>query len=326
MAKDLSLVVATRNDDYGGRLLERVHNFIKSISKSAARTNGEVEVIFVEWNPPADKPDFREAMNWPDIPREVEVRNITVPSAVHNSIPGSDDMPMFEYWAKNVGIKRARGDFVLATNPDIIFNSEMVDYLVSNLDGEYFYRANRYDINIIPDCDLNYNQMINQCQNNVYSIKTRFNASRPGGANDRKTLNQIKYIGSRIIHSMKYTYRSVHPKMPQYLNSYTHYAGDFLLTTKENWNEIRGFPEGSYNWHADRIATLNLASQGLKQEIIAPPARIYHQEHENMHSQRPQPDLGELLTEGGPSEGGILLQNDEDWGLSGSELVHHTVS
>ena len=49
--------------------------------------------------------------------------------------------------AKNVGIRRAYGRFVLATNIDIVFSNELVEYLASGrLEPGCLYRVDRHDI------------------------------------------------------------------------------------------------------------------------------------------------------------------------------------
>src|SRR5207245_3974337 len=63
-------------------------------------------------------------------------------------LPNSARMPIFEYIAKNVGIRRARGEYVLITNPDIVFTQELIRYFAARgLRGDAFYRVDRYDVN-----------------------------------------------------------------------------------------------------------------------------------------------------------------------------------
>ena len=70
-------------------------------------------------NPPADKPPLVEALQWPADLGPCVVRVITVPHEIHARMAHSDALPLFQMIAKNVGIRRARGKFVLATNiPD----------------------------------------------------------------------------------------------------------------------------------------------------------------------------------------------------------------
>ena len=48
--------------------------------------------------------------------------------------------------AKNVGIRRARGQFILATNIDILFSDELAEYLATRrLEHGRMYRIDRHD-------------------------------------------------------------------------------------------------------------------------------------------------------------------------------------
>ena len=67
----LSLVVATRNDDHGGNLMGRTQIFLDGWLTQARRYNIPSELIFVEWNPPADRPPLAEALRVACRPRPV---------------------------------------------------------------------------------------------------------------------------------------------------------------------------------------------------------------------------------------------------------------
>jgi hypothetical protein len=48
---------------------------------------------------------------------------------------------------RNAGIREARGKFILATNPDVLFSDELVQFLASDqLDETRMFRADRYDV------------------------------------------------------------------------------------------------------------------------------------------------------------------------------------
>ncbi len=112
----LSIVVTARNDDYGGRFLERFINFVDLLAYQSDRFGLRAELVVVEWNPPADEPRLIDALDWPSPNGNLRMRIIEVPVEVHHTVEGSDRMPMFEYIAKNTGIRRAESEFVLATN------------------------------------------------------------------------------------------------------------------------------------------------------------------------------------------------------------------
>ena len=142
----LSVVVTTRNDDHGGDPLKRLQAFVNTFAEQCRRTHLDAEVIVVEWNPPPDKPRVSELCRVPpDAP--FPVRFIEVPAELHQRLRFSAVLPLFQMIAKNVGIRRARGRFVLATNIDVIFSTELVEHLASGrLERGCIYRLDRHDI------------------------------------------------------------------------------------------------------------------------------------------------------------------------------------
>src|SRR5205823_6021070 len=112
----LSIVATTRNDDHGGDALARTQIFLDALAAQCERHGLDAELVLVEWNPPADRPGLRDALRWPEPGNHFEARIIEVPESIHSRLEHSDQLPLFQMIAKNVGIRRARGSFVLATN------------------------------------------------------------------------------------------------------------------------------------------------------------------------------------------------------------------
>src|SRR5689334_8021087 len=143
----ISLVVATRNDDHGGNLLGRTQIFLHGWLTQAKRYNIASELIFVEWNPPADRPPLLEALRWPADFGPCSVRFIEVPTGIHGRYRHGNGLPLYQMIGKNVGIRRARGRFVLATNIDIVFSNELIEFIASGqLQTNCMYRVDRHDI------------------------------------------------------------------------------------------------------------------------------------------------------------------------------------
>jgi hypothetical protein len=61
------------------------------------------------------------------------VRFIQVPPEIHRKFRHADHLPLYQMIAKNVGIRRARGRFILVTNIDILFSDELVSFLAKGL-------------------------------------------------------------------------------------------------------------------------------------------------------------------------------------------------
>jgi hypothetical protein len=88
--------------------------------------------------------------------------------------------------AKNAGIRRARGQFVLATNLDIVFSPELMQFLASRqLDPRAMYRMDRYDVaNRIPDgADLD--ELLEFCKHNIIRVAAREGTYDTDGSNIR---------------------------------------------------------------------------------------------------------------------------------------------
>lgn len=143
----LSLVVTARNDDHGGNLLARMQAFVNGWIGQARRYEIPSEMIIVEWNPPPDRPRLIDALRWPRDFGPCQVRFIEVPNEVHRRFAHAEALPLYQMIGKNVGLRRARGRFVLVTNIDILFSSELAAFLAEQrLKCGRMYRIDRHDV------------------------------------------------------------------------------------------------------------------------------------------------------------------------------------
>jgi hypothetical protein len=143
----LSVVATARNDDHGGNLLHRMQIFVDAWINQSKRHNISSELIIVEWNPPHDRNPLADALRWPTDTGPCQVRIIEVPPELHARYHHAAALPLYQMLAKNVGIRRARGQFIVATNIDIIFSDELVRYLASRrLEKGRMYRIDRTDV------------------------------------------------------------------------------------------------------------------------------------------------------------------------------------
>jgi len=170
----LSLVVTARNDDHGGDLLRRMQAFTDGWLEQSNRFRLESELIIVEWNPVEDRPPLADALRWPAGNEYCTVRILTVPREAHARYLHADALGLYQMIAKNVGIRRAKGRFVLATNIDILFSSELMERLARrDLDPRRMYRIDRSDVS----GDLPPNQGIEPrlewCRCHLLRINTR---------------------------------------------------------------------------------------------------------------------------------------------------------
>jgi hypothetical protein len=167
----LSVVVTARNDDHGGNPLQRMQMFIDSLLEQCDRHRLPSELVIVEWNPPDDRPRLGDALRWPRTAGYCTVRIIEVPNDLHARLAHAESLPLFQMIAKNVGIRRSRGEFVLVTNIDLLFDDRLVRRLAARrLRPERLYRVDRYDVPAAIDGP--FDQRLAWCRGSVMRIHT----------------------------------------------------------------------------------------------------------------------------------------------------------
>ena len=170
----LSVVVTARNDDHGGNLLRRMQIFVDAWINQAKRHHLPSELILVEWNPPPDRERLVTALRWPSDTAPCKVRVIEVPPELHARYYHSTALALYQMIAKNVGIRRARGEFILATNIDIVFSDELMMFLAERrLEKGHMYRIDRTDV--MSDVPVNgpLDEQLAYCQQHVIRLCAR---------------------------------------------------------------------------------------------------------------------------------------------------------
>ena len=166
----LSVVATSRNDNHGGHLTRRMQHFVDGFVAQCKRHSLRAELILVEWNPPADRRPLAEELSWPADLGPCEIRIVTVPREMHAKLDYADKLPLFQMIAKNVGIRRARGRFVLATNIDILFSDEVVRLMRERLEPGRLYRADRLDVPThVPD-GVGFEEVLAFCRRETFRI------------------------------------------------------------------------------------------------------------------------------------------------------------
>jgi hypothetical protein len=134
----VAAVVVGRNDDYMSDFRERLYATIEWNIRYLVN-----EVVFVEWNPPAD----RELLAHELTRRFDCLRAFVVAPEIHQCICENPNVKLLEYHAKNVGIRRAESPFIMVTNADAAVGLDTVNTLMSaSLDPEVAWTAERVDI------------------------------------------------------------------------------------------------------------------------------------------------------------------------------------
>src|SRR5262249_20830354 len=169
----LSLVATARNDDHGGNLLGRMQAFVSGFLEQCKRFNISSELVLVEWNPPADRPRLKDALKW-SVDGPCAVRIIEVPADVHTRFKYAKALPLYQMIAKNVGIRRTRGRFVLATNIDILISDELAAFLgEQKLERGRMYRIDRHDAMSGVPVRASVEEMLAYCRTHLIRVNAR---------------------------------------------------------------------------------------------------------------------------------------------------------
>jgi len=303
----ISFVVTARNDGYAGDFVERMQTSLDTLSRLVDKYKLDIEYLVVKWNPPVGRPELSEVLKLPSW-----VRVVRVPNELHTQQPMSNRIQLFEFVAKNTGIRRAKGEFIVATNPDIVFSDAMVGYLASvKLSTDCYYRATRYDI-------LVEGGRVVRANHPLCSIDYR-----------NSSVGNIKKLAIACVVRVRYGHKP-----------FTNASGDFLMMHRSNWLNLNGYPEiiGSDKhgrFHVDSFLLYMALSIKLKEVRLAAP--IYHLEHERKSTTAIYSPLIDAIyqyfstNQKGPflfngdswasPVARLLAVNDDSWGLRQHDLV-----
>jgi hypothetical protein len=170
----ISVVAASRNDDHGGGLLNRMQQFIDGFVIQCKRHDLNAELIIVEWNPPSDRKPLAEVLHFPKDKGPCSIRIITVSSQLHAKLAHADQLPLFQMIAKNVGIRRAHGRYVLATNIDILFSDETIKFIRTQLKPGKLYRVDRVDVPTETQVNNDFDKTLLFCEKNKFRIHNKY--------------------------------------------------------------------------------------------------------------------------------------------------------
>ena len=115
-----SIVLTGRNDGYGGDFAARFFRTLQFNHEQLTSRGLAHEFVFIEWAPPADRPLLFDEIGreLPNLNRRVCAWYIVHPNA-QIALSLNPRLEYLEFLAKNVGVRRARGQYVLTSNCDV---------------------------------------------------------------------------------------------------------------------------------------------------------------------------------------------------------------
>lgn len=261
-------------------LIQRLVNSATNIGELVKKTKADCEIVIVEWNVPEDNP-LEGFTFFRDSGIEMPVRRIHA-GHVHATYPNPNKLAYFEMAPKNIGIRRARGEFVLSTNPDDLFSEELFSFFSRKLlQRDRFYRINRSDTR----------------DGKVFRV-CRATGCYPPEATPEEIIVPQPGAG---------------PYSPNMLHFNA--AGDAMLMAKDDWFKIHGNPEREWNHTVDGETVWLAHTHGLKQVVL--PHAMLHPDHERTLNINAD---GELIAPDWDGARPHCRQNDENWGFAGVEF------
>jgi hypothetical protein len=238
-----------------------------------------------------------EMLVWPGSRKYLTIKLLHVPNEVHKRLINPEvrkTVPLFEFNAKNMAIRRAKGEYILSTNADIVFHPSIikfVSYRIPNRNS--YYRADRFDYKKIDGYDFHHPySTLRKIQQKVFRIMLKGYGYHLKGKGQHLIeerlirlknswrifldLNLVKIESLAEKWNLNITYDAFAQKY------HTHCSGDFMLMHRDNWFKLRGYPEDTFiSTHCDAIFTVMAGVSGLKEKIL--PWPIYHQDHERRY-------------------------------------------
>jgi hypothetical protein len=323
-----------RNEQYGGDLFGRAASLLRNVAWLSRRQRVRAEVILVEWCPLTDRPPLAEILSGQDSRRSLPVRIVTVSKETATSrFDSADEIILWTFAAKNVGVSRARSPFVLATNADVLFTPALFRAIGNRtLNRSSFYRTTRYDVSGVP-LDASPRTQLARCKKSVVRVNLlggTVRIDRPTGGVRLARAIRSHMTRQRAAHPTSKKSRAARPTDWIHTNA----SGDFFLAHRSVWERLRGYPEFASAGHLDSYICVMAASAGIRQVVFDGRRRLYHLEHpraidwdlaqEPAHYVVPYETFleaaSEMLLAGKPT-----IFNKPSWGLGEIDLPETTV-
>jgi len=272
-----TVVIPTRNDNYGYFLAERS---IQCLNNMISHFD---EVILVDWNSPDGIPAIDQIKN--SLHQTGKLRCVIVPKEyVAKNIP-HDAIPCCDVIARNVGIRRAKHEWVLSSNIDILVSG----FDENSLSVDTMYTCPKY---LVPE--------------QVHLVHTF-------PMTDDEKINFLK-ANKRHFARMELCANSIHHRDDPY--SLCTGCGDFQLAHRDLWDGIRGYEEALYKRdYADTNVQVKAAHHPNKKISILD-VDIFHMNHESKFPYAQKlPPIAKNIKEDAFVKYSITA-NSQNWGMA----------
>lgn len=144
-----------RNDNYGGNFLNNLYRSLEHNLKEISKLTENFEYILVDWVSIDVKLYQLDQFNllskqYP----QLKIYNVEPSVAINEGL--STDV-LYEYFAKNLGIRKSNGNFIVVLNSDLLLSSDLIENFISLSNEQpipHIFRP-KYSVGIRTNSDLN---------------------------------------------------------------------------------------------------------------------------------------------------------------------------
>lgn len=194
----LSIILTGRNDNFGGDFNDRLFRALEFNHLHLSQRGIPHEFVFCEWRPVKGRPWLSEVLldRYPELVPDA-LMCCVADLAYHDAFSLNPKLQFQEFIAKNIGIRRCAGAFILTTNTDIYFSRGLLDVLEARaLEPRVLYRSERVDLKDGIDCDVMEWAVLEDERNHAFinDIKPPFYTNASG---DFLLLDRDSYLALR---------------------------------------------------------------------------------------------------------------------------------
>jgi glycosyltransferase involved in cell wall biosynthesis len=255
----ISFINFSRNDAYTPNRSEIQNLSLNFLIHQLKEYKIPSEIIIIEWNYPEDRPPLSETLQIHVQTAWTTLRIIRVPNRYHRKYKFSDVRHFHAGAALNVGIRRARGKFILPIASDVFLTDPCLELIAEQkLDEHSYYRCDRYDFD--PVVLRSFDRQMAEKRGEFFALCEQ---------------NVISHHQRLALNSGCET-----------ADLHTNASGDFYLTARENLFKVRGSKEGKDvgGLDIDSLTIHALHGMGINETVLSSRYRVYKICHKNSTS------------------------------------------